>query len=66
MGYLTLKFNSSLLKIAKNVQISIQDVLQMSFKKVGSNCGIFKQALENRPSEFHSICGSKDLATNVC
>ena len=27
----------------------------MTFQKVGSNCGIFKQVLENRPNEFHMI-----------
>ena len=35
-------------------------------KKVGAIFGIFKQALENRPKEFHSICGSKDVATKIC
>ena len=38
----------------------------VTFQKVGSNCGIFKQALENRPNEFHSICESKDVATKIC
>ena len=33
-----------------------------AFQKVGSNCGIFKQALGNRPNEFHMICGLKDVA----
>ena len=28
--------------------------------------GIFKQALEDRPNEFHSICGSKDDAIKIC
>ena len=36
------------------------------FEKVGSNCGIFKQTLESRPNEFHSICGSKDVAAKIC
>ena len=27
----------------------------VAFQIVGSNCGIFKQALENRPNEFHKI-----------
>ena len=38
----------------------------VTFQKVGSNCGIFKQALENRPNEFHSICRSKDVTTKIC
>ena len=31
-------------------------VTNVTFQKVGCNCGIFKQALENRPNEFHRIC----------
>ena len=30
------------------------------------NCGIFKQASENCPNDFHSICGSKDVAMRIC
>ena len=37
-----------------------------TFQKVGGIFGIFKQALENRPNEFHSICESKDVATKIC
>ena len=37
------------------------------FRKVRSNCGIlFKQALENKLNEIHSICGSKHIAINIC
>ena len=38
----------------------------VTFLKVGNNCRIFKQALKNKPNEFHSICGSKDVATKIC
>ena len=40
----------------------------MTFQKVGSNCGIFKQVLENSPNEFHSIFGSQDvwITTKIC
>ena len=49
----------------------------MTFQKVGSNCGIFKQVLENRPNEFHRIfiieqaitfeglCGNKILESSI-
>ena len=37
----------------------------VSFQKVSSNCSVFKQALENRPNEFLSICVSKDVATKI-
>ena len=37
----------------------------MTFSKVDSNCGIFKQDLENRPNKFHSIGGSKNVAMAI-
>ena len=38
----------------------------MAFQKVGGNCYIFKQALENRPNEFYRIiCGLRDVATKI-
>ena len=37
----------------------------MTFQKFGSNFGIFKQALENRPNEFHRVCGAKDVTTKL-
>ena len=37
-----------------------------TFQNVGSNCGIFKQDLENRPNEFRRICVSKDVAEKIC
>ena len=39
-------------------------VTNITFQKVGSSCGIFKQSSENSPNKFHSILisGSK----NVC
>ena len=27
--------------------------------------GIFKQVLENVPTEFHNICGRKDVAISI-
>lgn len=27
--------------------------------------GIFKQVLENMPTEFHNICGRKDVAISI-
>ena len=30
--------------------------VSVTFKKVGSNCGAFKRALKNRPTEFDRIC----------
>ena len=41
-------------------------VKNVTFQKVGSNFGIFKQGLENGPIEFHKICGSKDVAIKIC
>ena len=41
-------------------------VKKVTFKKVDSNCGIFKQALENRLNEFHRICGSKNVVIEIC
>ena len=41
-------------------------VTNVTFEKVGSNGGIFKQASENRPNEFHKICGLKDVALKIC
>ena len=38
----------------------------VTFWKIASNCGIIKQALENRPNEFHGICWSQDVATKIC
>ena len=63
---LTLKFlNSLLLKIANNVSILIQDVLQMQlFRKllviVVSSNKLWKIGLAV------NICGSKDVATKIC
>ena len=34
------------------------------FLKVGSNCGIFKQALENSSNKLQSTCGSKEFVKN--
>ena len=33
----------------------------VTFWKIASNCGIIKQALENRPNEFHGIVDHKML-----
>ena len=41
-------------------------VTDMTFQKVGSNSGIFKQASENRPNKFHMICDSKEVAIKIC
>ena len=48
--------NTLLLIVANNVLIS----------KVASNCATFKKAFEDRPNEFHGICGSKDIAIANC
>ena len=44
-------------------------VTNVTFKKVGKNCGTFQEALENRHNEFHRIynefhriCGLKHVA----
>ena len=64
---LTLKFLISLfLKIANEFQYRMCykcDFLEVL--EVGSNCGIFKQALENSLNQFHCICGSQDVATKI-
>ena len=44
------------------INCNTESVTNVTFQKVGTNCGIFKQALENSPNEFRSICGSKDVA----
>ena len=36
-----------------------------TFYKIGSNCGIFKQALENRYDEFDRTCDLKDVAMKL-
>ena len=41
-------------------------VTNVTFQNVLSNCGIFKEAVENRPNDFHRICGSKDVAMKIC
>ena len=40
-------------KQCKNFNVG--KVTNVTFQKGGSNCGIFKYALKERPSEFHSI-----------
>ena len=34
--------------------------------QIGSICGVFNQALENRPVVFYSTRGSKDNAITIC
>lgn len=34
----------------------------VSFQKVGSNSGVFKEVSEKSPNKFHGIYGSKDVA----
>ena len=48
--------------------MSMQDVLHnyLTSWKVGSNCGILKQALENRPNEFHRVCCSEGVEMKIC
>ena len=41
-------------------------VTNVTFQKVSSNCGIIKQALENRPNEFRRVCGSNDVTVKIC
>ena len=41
-------------------------VTNVTFQEFGSNYGIFKQALENRPNEFRRTCGSKGVAMTFC
>ena len=44
------------------INFNTRCVTNVTFSKVGSTCGIFKQALENRPNESRRICGSKSVA----
>ena len=48
------------------INLNNRCVTNVTFKEVGSNCGIFKKGLENRPNEFRRICGSKGVATTFC
>ena len=48
------------------INFNTRCVTNVTFQKVGSNCDIFKEALENRPNEFHSICSLKDVAITIC
>ena len=41
-------------------------VTNVTFPKIGSICGVFNQALENRPDVFYSTRGSKDNAITIC
>ena len=62
----TLKFPSLLLlKIANNVLVLIQDLLQMWLLEAGSNCGIFKQASEIGPNKLSSTSGSRCWNKNL-
>ena len=59
--------NSLLLKVADNVLFSIRNVLYTwLFRKFVLIVLSSNKALENRPNEFHSICGLKDVAATVC
>ena len=50
----------------QSINLNIGCVTNVTFDKVGSNCGILKQASENGPNEFRGTCGSKDVAIRIC
>ena len=50
----------------QSINYKIGCVKKVTLKKVVSNFGIFKQALENRLHEFHRIYDSKIVAMKTC
>lgn len=43
-------------------ELEVPQIFIAESSKQCINCDIFKQALGNRPNEFHMICGLKDVA----